>query len=64
MSKLKEHLALSERLLARAEEVTNALHRDALTTAAHIIQTGGRVPHEIVNIVEAALGFTQNKYGK
>lgn len=44
MSKLKEHLALSERLLARAEEVTNALHRDALTTAAHIIQTGAVCP--------------------
>ena len=64
MSKLKQHLALSERLLDRAEEVTNILHRDALRTAAHIIQTGGRVPPDIVDIVESALSFNQNRYGK
>lgn len=64
MSKLKQHLALSERLLERAEEATSILHRDALRTAAHIIQTGGRVPPDIVGIVESALSFTQNKFGK
>ena len=64
MSKLKQHLALSERLLERAEEVTSILQRDALRTAARIIQTGGRVPHDIVDIVESALSFNQNRWGK
>ena len=64
MSELKQHLALSERLLERAEEVTSILHRDALRAAAHIIQTGGRVPHDIVGLVESALSFSQNRYGK
>lgn len=64
MNKLKQHLALSERLLERAEIATSALQRDALRTAAHIIQTGGRVPPDIVDIVEAALAFNQNRYGK
>ena len=64
MSTLKEHLALSERLLERAEEVTSALHRDALRTAANIIRVGGRVPPDIVGIVESALSFNQNRYGK
>lgn len=64
MSKLKQHLTLSERLLERAEEVTSILQRDALRTATHIIQTGGRVPHDIVDIVESTLSFSQNRYGK
>ena len=64
MSKLKQHLAMSERLLERAEEVASTLQRDALRTAAHIIQTGGRVPPDIVDIVESALSFSQNKWGK
>ena len=64
MSKLKQHLALSERLLERAEIATSILHRDALRAAAHIIQTGGRVPPDIVGIVETALSFNQNRYGK
>ena len=64
MSKLKQHLAPSERLLERAEEVTSILQRDALLTAARIIRAGGRVPPDIVGIVESALSFNQNRYGK
>lgn len=64
MSKLKEHLALSERLLEHAYEVTSILQRDALLTAARIIRAGGRVPLDIVDIVESALSFNQNRYGK
>ena len=64
MSKLKQHLALSERLLERAEDVTSILQRDALRTAAHIIQTGGRVPPDIMDIVESALSFNQNRWGQ
>lgn len=64
MNKLKQHLALSERLLESAEIATSTLHRDAMRTAAHIIQTGGRVPPDIVDIVKASLSFSQNRYGK
>lgn len=64
MSKLKQHLALSERLLERAEIATSIMHRDALRTAAHIIQAGGRVPPDIVDILKSAFSFSQNRYGK
>lgn len=64
MTDLKQRLALSERLLERAEEATSILHQDALRTAAQIIQAGGTVPRDIVGIVESALSFNQNRYGK
>lgn len=64
MSITKQHLALAERLLEGAEIATSTLHRDAMRTAAHIIQTGGRVPPDIVDIVKAAFSFSQNRYGK
>ena len=64
MKNLSERLALSDRLLESAEIATSTLHRDAMRTAAHIIQTGGRVPPDIVDIVKAAFSFSQNRYGK
>lgn len=64
MTDLKQRLALSERLLELAEEATSILHQDALRTAAQIIQAGGIVPRDIVVIVEFALSFNQNRYGK
>lgn len=64
MSKLKQQLALSERLLERAKEATSVLQREALFTAARITRAGGRVPQDIVGIVETALSFNQNRYGK
>ena len=64
MTDLKQRLALSERLLELAGEAASLLHQDALRTAAHIIQAGGTVPSYIVGIVESALSFNQNRYGK
>ena len=64
MKNLSERLALSDRLLGLATEATNLLTKDALQEASKHLLSGTPIPRDIAGIVESALGFTQNKYGK
>lgn len=64
MKNLSERLALSDRLLGLATEATNLLTKDALQAASKYLLSGTPIPLDIAGIVESALGFTQNKYGK
>ena len=64
MKHLSERLALSDRLLGLVTEATNLLTKDALQEASKYLLSGTPIPRDIAGIVESALGFTQNKYGK
>lgn len=64
MKNLNERLALSDRLLELAADTTNTLTRDALQEASKYLLSGTTIPRDISGIVESALGFSQNKWGK
>lgn len=64
MKNLNERLALSDRLLELAADTTNRPTRDALQEASKYLLSGTPIPRDIAGIVEAALGFSQNKWGK
>lgn len=64
MSITKDRQALSDRLLGLATEATDLLTKDALQEASKYLLAGKSIPLDIAEIVESALGFTQNKYGK
>ena len=64
MSKLKQHLALSERLLGLAESEPSTLKRDALQAASKYLLSGVPIPLDIAEIVQSSLSFNQNRFGK
>lgn len=64
MKNLSERLALADRLLGLATEAPDLLTKDALQEASKYLLAGKSIPLDIAEIVESALGFTQNKYGK
>lgn len=64
MSITKDRLALSDRLLGLAESEPSTLKRDALQAASKYLLSGVPIPLDIAEIVEAALGFNQNRWGK
>lgn len=64
MKNLSERLALSDRLLGLAADATNLLTKDALQEASKYLLSGTPIPRDIAGIVESALSFNQNRYGK
>lgn len=64
MSITKDRQALSERLLGLAESEPSTLKRDALQAASNYLLSGVPIPRDIAGIVESALSFNQNRYGK
>ena len=64
MKNLSERLGLADRLLGLATEATNLLTKDALQEASKYLLSGVPVPLDIAGIVESALSFNQNRYGK
>lgn len=64
MTDLRHRQALAYHLRGLADEATNLLTKDALQEASNYLLSGTPIPRDIADIVESALGFTQNKYGK
>ena len=64
MKNLSERLALSDRLLGLAESEPSTLKRDALQAASKYLLSGVPIPLDIAGIVESALSFNQNRFGK
>ena len=64
MKNLSERLALSDHLLGLATEATNLLTKDALQEASKYLLSGTPIPRDIAGIVESALSFNQNRWGK
>lgn len=64
MKNLSERLALADRLLGLAVDATNTLTRDALQEASKYLLSGTPIPRDIAGIVEQALAFNQNRYGR
>lgn len=64
MKNLSERLALADRLLGLAVDATNTLTRDALQEASKYLLSGVPIPLDIAGIVESALSFNQNRFGK
>lgn len=64
MKNLSERLALSDRLLGMVAKATNTLTKDALQEASKYLLSGTSIPRDIAGIVESALSFSQNRYGK
>ena len=64
MKNLSERLALSDRLLGLAVDAPNNLTRDALQEASKYLLSGVPIPLDIAGIVESALSFNQNRFGK
>lgn len=64
MSITKDRQALSDRLLGLAAEATDLLTKDALQEASKYLLSGTPIPLDIAGIVESALSFNQNRYGK
>lgn len=64
MKNLSERLALADRLLGLVADATNTLTRDALQEASKYLLSGTPIPRDIAWIVESALSFNQNRFGK
>lgn len=64
MKNLSERIALSDRLLGLSTEATNRLTKDALQEASKYLLSGTPIPRDIACIVESALSFNQNRFGK
>lgn len=64
MSITKYRQALSDRLLWLAESEPSTLKRDAIQAASKYLLSGVPIPLYIAEIVQSALSFNQNRYGK